>query len=94
MKSKGNYTVDEALSICKMVEKSYEGTNSLIVKDLQDNVFFLCYGVYVVNGEVKPSTLYDLKNTFGKVVSQCKWCEFDGEIVDFIPYTTSPILFD
>ncbi len=71
------------LSIEAMVQKSYDNTNSLIVKDSDDNVFFLSFGVYIVNGKIQSLSLNALKKLFHTLVGSCKWCEFDGQFYDF-----------
>ncbi len=72
-----------------MIEMSYRDSNALIAKDLDDNVFFLCNGIYLINGQLQSQSLTALKNTFTKVINQSKWCEFDGKIYDFTTSTTS-----
>ena len=88
MKRKMLTSANDILNVDTMVEKSYSGINSLIVKDLDDNVFFLCYGVYLVNGKVQSSTLSALKSTFNRVIAQSQWCEFDGKVYQFYPSVT------
>ncbi len=69
------------LNIDRIVEKCYSDNNSLIVKDLDDNVFFLYHGVYLVNGQVEYLALNALKQLFNRIINFCKWCELDGQVL-------------
>lgn len=74
------------LTINKMVEQSYSDIDSLIVKDNQDNVYFLCNGLYLVNGQIQPSPFNAIQEQFNRAILRCRWCEWNGEIVEMFSF--------
>ena len=70
------YHTGDSLDIDIMVEKSYQEETSLIAKDLKDNVYFLCHGICIVNGQVQSLPIKKLKKMFTRIILQSKWCEF------------------